>query len=156
MSTGILRQLGWAAEPAAPSLRSANPWQGAHRAPGLHLLRPEAGNARPTALTFSGSVVYRVVSQASHQIGILPSTEPWARPRETVQRKTRGQRQPKVRRSLEALASAAFPPLLTSLHTQLLPEPQCGCPMPMWLGAPDGGTQHLTVFTLKPEITKSQ
>lgn len=53
----------WAgqAEPFPP-LRSANPWQGAHRALGLHLLRPEAGNARPTALTFSGSVVYRVVS----------------------------------------------------------------------------------------------
>lgn len=45
------------------ALRSADPWQGAHRAPGLHLLRPEAGNAGPTALTFLGSVVYRVVSQ---------------------------------------------------------------------------------------------
>lgn len=52
----------WAgrAEPAPP-LRSANAWQGAHRAAGLHLLRPEAGNARPTALPVETGV-YSVVS----------------------------------------------------------------------------------------------
>lgn len=40
-----------------PPSRSAHPWQGDPRAPGLHLLRPEAGAARPTALTVLGSVV---------------------------------------------------------------------------------------------------
>ena len=53
----------WAAraEPAPP-LRSAHPWQGAHWAPGLHLRRPEAGDARPMALTLLDSVVYRVLA----------------------------------------------------------------------------------------------
>lgn len=129
-SAGIPRELGRVAEPAPP-LRSANPWQGAQRAPGLHLLRPEAGNARPTALTLWGSVDYRVVLQAPHQIGILPSNEPWAGLRETVQRKSLGKRQRKVGRGLEAMASVAFPLLLTAWHTQLLPAPQCGCPVPV-------------------------
>lgn len=129
-SAGIPRQLGRVAEPAPP-LRSANPWQGAQRAPGLHLLRPEAGNARPTALTRSGSVDYRVVSQAPHQICILPSNEPQAGLRETEQRKSLGQRQRKAGRGLEAMASVAFPPLLTARHTQLLPAPQRGCPVPV-------------------------
>lgn len=92
VSTGIPRQLGRVAEPAPP-LSSANPWQGAHRAPGLHLLRPEAGYARPTPRTFSGSVAYRVVLQVPHQIDILPSTEPRARQKEMVQGKSLGQRQ---------------------------------------------------------------
>ena len=83
----------WAgqAEPAPP-LRSANPWQGAHRAPGLHLLRPEAGNARPTALTFSGSVVYRVVSHRQPNLHTSLHRARGTAKENGVQRKDLGQR----------------------------------------------------------------
>lgn len=81
----------WAARPEpVPPLGSAQPWQGAHGAPGLHLPRPEAGNAgrQPDTVGVCGS------QSVSHPQPGLPTAlhGVWAQRRKTdgSQRKRQG------------------------------------------------------------------